>query len=166
MMEILLRSEEETERVAGEVGRMLEAGDVIGLEGDLGSGKTTFARGAIRALGVGSHERITSPTFALIHEYVGALPIVHADFYRLVDESELDELGIDELLGSRVVAFVEWGRKFVQFARAVTLWVDLTIVSDTERRLHLHANDPRGRAILDALQEGFSTASANPVAGR
>lgn len=165
MLEILLRSEGETERIAGEVAKMLQGGDVVGLEGDLGSGKTTFARGAIRALGVGSNENVTSPTFALIHRYVGAFPILHADFYRLVDESELDELGIDELLASGAVAFVEWGRKFSRFGETVTLWVDLAIVSDTERRLDLRAGNQRGRGILDALRKGFSTGSAKPVAG-
>ena len=91
---------------------MLEGGDVVGLEGGLGAGKTTFARGAVHGLGVPEDTAVTSPTFALLHQYEGRVPVAHADFYRLGGEAEVEELGVDELLEEGAVLFVEWGRKF------------------------------------------------------
>ena len=155
-MQLLLDNESETARVAATLAKLLRAGDVIGLEGDLGAGKTSFARAAIIGLGVDSDEAITSPTFALIHHYEGRLPIVHADFYRLMSESELEELGVEEMLGSGLVMFVEWGRKFAGFASRVTLWAELSNVSEQARALRLLATGPRGEAILQELRDLLS----------
>jgi tRNA threonylcarbamoyladenosine biosynthesis protein TsaE len=152
-MQLLLDSENETARVAASLAKLLGAGDLIGLEGDLGAGKTSFARAAIYGLGVDPNEAITSPTFALIHHYEGRLPIVHADFYRLMSESELEELGVEEMLCGGYVMFVEWGRKFADFALRVTLWAELSSVSEQARGLRLRATGPRGEAILAGLRQ-------------
>ena len=100
---------------------------------------------------------MTSPTFALLHQYVGRLPIAHADFYRLTDEPELEELGVDELLEDGAVLFVEWGRKFPTMARRIALWVELEIVSDLGRRARLVPQGARGDAIIAALRERLSS---------
>lgn len=152
-MRLLLDNEDKTARLAVSLAKLLVAGDVIGLEGDLGAGKTTFARAAIIGLGVDPSEAITSPTFALIHHYEGRLPIVHADFYRLMGEGELEELGVEEMLCGGYVMFVEWGRKFADFASRVTLWAELSGVSEEARGLRLRAAAPRGEAILERLRE-------------
>jgi tRNA threonylcarbamoyladenosine biosynthesis protein TsaE len=130
---------------------VLRGGDVIGLEGGLGAGKTTFARGAVHGLGVPEETAVTSPTFALLHQYEGRIPVAHADFYRLADEAELEELGVDELLEEGAVLFVEWGRKFAGMAARTVLWVELEIVSDVARRARLRPQGARGEAILGAL---------------
>ena len=106
MLEIELDGEADTLALARSLAAVLEGGDVIGLEGGLGAGKTTFTRGAVHGLGVSEETAVTSPTFALLHQYRGRLPIAHADFYRLTDELELDELGIEELLDEGAVLFV------------------------------------------------------------
>ena len=98
MLELELDSEADTLALARSLAAVLEGGDVIGLEGGLGAGKTTFTRAAVYGLGVPEETAVTSPTFALLHQYQGRLPIAHADFYRLADEVELEELGVDELL--------------------------------------------------------------------
>jgi len=153
MLELELESEADTVALARSLAAVLEGGDVIGLEGGLGAGKTTFTRGAVHGLGVSEDTAVTSPTFALLHQYEGRLPIAHADFYRLADEVELDELGVDELLDEGAVLFVEWGRKFPRMAGRMVLWVELQIVSDLARRACLHPQGVRGDAIIGAVRK-------------
>ncbi|MGB5366871.1 MAG: tRNA (adenosine(37)-N6)-threonylcarbamoyltransferase complex ATPase subunit type 1 TsaE [Polyangiales bacterium] len=152
MLELELETEGDTLALARSLAAALEGGDVIGLEGGLGAGKTTFTRGAVHGLGVSEDTAVTSPTFALLHQYEGRLPIAHADFYRLADEVELEELGVDELLDEGVVLFVEWGRKFPGMAGRMVLWVELEIVSDVARRARLHPRGVRGDAIISAVR--------------
>lgn len=151
MLELELDSEADTHALARSLGAVVEGGDVIGLEGGLGAGKTAFTRGAVHGLGVPEETAVTSPTFALLHQYQGRLLIAHADFYRLADEAELEELGVDELLEEGAVLFVEWGRKFPGMASRTVLWVELEIVSDTGRRARLRPQGARGEAIIRAL---------------
>ena len=96
-------------RALGEaVGSLLLPGDVVALTGDLGAGKTTFVQGA--ALGLGAdRDNVTSPTFTLVKEYQGRVPIYHLDVYRLDRIQEVIDLGFEELLDPDGVAFVEWG---------------------------------------------------------
>jgi tRNA threonylcarbamoyladenosine biosynthesis protein TsaE len=151
MLELELDSEADTLALARSLATVLEGGDVIGLEGGLGAGKTTFARGAVHGLGVPEETAVTSPTFALLHQYAGRLPVAHADFYRLVDEVELEELGVDELVEEGAVLFVEWGRKFPGTASRTVLWVELEIISEVGRRVRLRPQGARGDAIIGAL---------------
>ena len=136
-MDRLLKNERETLELAAELAAKLRPGNIVGLEGSLGAGKTTFARGAIHALGVPEETPVTSPTFALLHQYVGRVPIAHADFYRLEDEAELEELGLDELIDQGTILFVEWGRKFSWVRDHASVWVDLELVSDEARRVQI-----------------------------
>ncbi|MEM9730448.1 MAG: tRNA (adenosine(37)-N6)-threonylcarbamoyltransferase complex ATPase subunit type 1 TsaE [Myxococcota bacterium] len=151
MIERVLHSESETLALARALAEALEPGDLVALEGDLGAGKTTFARGAIRALGVPEEIAVTSPTFALLHVYEGRVDVAHADFYRLGDEAELEELGLDEILEGGAVLFVEWGRKFDWVGERATLFIELEIVSDVHRKLVLSGTGDRGAALLAAL---------------
>jgi len=157
MLELELETEADTIALARSLAAVLEGGDLIGLEGGLGAGKTTFTRGAVYGLGVSEDTAVTSPTFALLHQYEGRLPIAHADFYRLADEVELEELGVDELLDEGAVLFVEWGRKFPGMARRMVLWVELEIVSDGARRARLHPQGARGDAIIGVLRTRLRT---------
>jgi tRNA threonylcarbamoyl adenosine modification protein YjeE len=151
MLELELDTEVSTLTLARSLAAVLEGGDVIGLEGGLGAGKTTFARGALHGLGVPEDTAVTSPTFALLHHYEGRLPVAHADFYRLTDEVELGELGVDELVEDGAVLFVEWGRKFPGMASRTVLWVELEIVSEVARRVRLRPQGSRGDEIIGAL---------------
>ncbi|RLB44151.1 MAG: tRNA (adenosine(37)-N6)-threonylcarbamoyltransferase complex ATPase subunit type 1 TsaE [Deltaproteobacteria bacterium] len=151
MLELELDTEVSTLTLARSLAAVLEGGDVIGLEGGLGAGKTTFARGALHGLGVPEDTAVTSPTFALLHHYEGRLPIAHADFYRLTDEVELGELGVDELVEDGAVLLVEWGRKFPGMASRTVLWVELEIVSEVARRVRLRPQGSRGDEIIGAI---------------
>ncbi|MEM7434680.1 MAG: tRNA (adenosine(37)-N6)-threonylcarbamoyltransferase complex ATPase subunit type 1 TsaE [Myxococcota bacterium] len=156
MLERVLHNEAETLALARDLAQVAQPGDLFGLEGELGAGKTTFVRGAIHGLGVSEDMPVTSPTFALLQEYPGRLPIAHADFYRLMNESELDELGFEEWLDSNGVVFVEWGRKFPSISERVTLWVELAFVSDDARHVRLVPQSPRGAERLESLQRHFA----------
>jgi tRNA threonylcarbamoyladenosine biosynthesis protein TsaE len=96
----------ETEALAARLAASLEPGDVVLIEGELGSGKTTFVRGACRALGVSG--RVTSPTFTIGRRYEGSVPISHLDLYRLGDLADEDPALLADYLGPDRIAFVEW----------------------------------------------------------
>lgn len=106
-MSIRTTSADATRALAARLATALRPGDVVVLGGDVGSGKTTFAQGLARGLGVSV--RVTSPTFALVREYEGQVPLVHLDVYRLEHLQEVRDLGFDEIVGGDSVVIVEWG---------------------------------------------------------
>lgn len=116
------------------IGRKLKAGDIVTLEGDLGAGKTTLVKGIARALDI--HEEITSPSFTLISEYTGMLPLYHMDLYRIQDEEEFYNLGIEELLYAKGISIIEWGAK-ADFLPENRIRIDITIGSDGTRTIRI-----------------------------
>ncbi len=107
---VVTRSEDETRARAEALARSLCAGDVVLLYGDLGMGKTVFARGLATGLGV-APEQVRSPSFTLINRYTGRSPVYHVDLYRIERPSDLEELGLEEILGGDGVAVVEWAER-------------------------------------------------------
>jgi tRNA threonylcarbamoyladenosine biosynthesis protein TsaE len=106
-LQLLSTSPDDTLALAERVGALLRPGDVVVLSGELGTGKTVFAKGLARALGV--TDPVVSPTFTIVHEYAGVVPFVHVDVYRIDRLQELHDLGFDDLLGADAVTVVEWG---------------------------------------------------------
>ncbi|MEI6675406.1 MAG: tRNA (adenosine(37)-N6)-threonylcarbamoyltransferase complex ATPase subunit type 1 TsaE [Verrucomicrobiota bacterium] len=108
------------------------SGAVIALIGGLGAGKTHWTKGVVAALG--SHAEVTSPTFALVHEYRGGrLAVFHFDFYRLETAAEVVALGWDEYLDAGGLIIVEWADKFAELLPQDTLWLRITIEPDESR---------------------------------
>ncbi|MBR5116375.1 MAG: tRNA (adenosine(37)-N6)-threonylcarbamoyltransferase complex ATPase subunit type 1 TsaE [Lachnospiraceae bacterium] len=102
----------DTRAIAAGLARMAEPGDIVTLDGDLGAGKTEFAKGFAEGLGVPYPEDVVSPTFSLMQIYEGGrLPLYHFDIYRLEDASEAEEIGIDEYLFGRGVCLIEWASR-------------------------------------------------------
>lgn len=108
-MEYISNSPEETERIAIAFAAELKAGDVITLDGDLGSGKTAFTQGLAKGLGVSDY--VSSPTFTIINCYEGRVPIYHFDVYRIEDCDEMYEIGYDEYIGGDGITIIEWSEK-------------------------------------------------------
>jgi tRNA threonylcarbamoyladenosine biosynthesis protein TsaE len=131
-MKRIAANAEATHQVAAEFVPDLKAGSVVALVGDLGAGKTEFVKGL--ASGLGSPAVVTSPTFTLIHEYLGGrLPLYHMDFYRLSSEDELDEIGFDDYLSQAGICAVEWANRFPERIPGSAIWVKLSIAENNER---------------------------------
>jgi len=110
----------------------LRGGEVIGLDGDLGAGKTHFCKGLVA--GLGSDDAVTSPTFALVQEYRGGrLPVFHFDWYRLDSATELDRIGWDEYLDEGGIVVVEWAGKFPDFLPPTAIRLRFSIEPDSSR---------------------------------
>jgi tRNA threonylcarbamoyladenosine biosynthesis protein TsaE len=130
---VVTRSAEETEAAGEQLGRTLGPGDVVALTGELGAGKTCFIQGLARGLGVAT--RPTSPTFVLINEYRGRLPVHHVDAYRTRSLAELEDLGLSELFDGEGVTVVEWADRLEPLLPPRTIRVHLDGVGDEPRRI-------------------------------
>jgi tRNA threonylcarbamoyladenosine biosynthesis protein TsaE len=119
------RSEDETREAGRALAIGLRPGDTVLLTGHLGMGKTVFARGLAAGLGV-PPEEVRSPTFTLVNPYRGRVPVYHVDLYRIEKESDLEELGLEEILGGDGVAVVEWAERLGPWRPrgAVTVRID------------------------------------------
>lgn len=151
-MELRLPTRRSTRRLAAALAPLLAPGDVVWLEGELGAGKTFFARGLLRALGVPESIPVTSPTFALVHEHEGRVPIRHLDLYRLVEADELVELGLGEAL-DRAIVVVEWGRRFRGAIGERGVEIELVALSATGRLARVRGLDARGAAVVAGLAQ-------------
>jgi tRNA threonylcarbamoyladenosine biosynthesis protein TsaE len=142
MAELRLRSGDEatTKAIGAAVAGLLEPGDVVGLAGDLGAGKTRLVQGAATALGV--DDPVLSPTFMLVREYDGDLPVHHVDAYRLAGPVELEDLGLDEVLAADAVVFVEWADRVAAVLPDSRLELVLHIRDDDTREIEVHARGP------------------------
>ena len=152
-------SESETDEAGGALGRSLGAGDVVALIGDLGAGKTRFVKGVAEAWGV-FRDDVNSPTFTLIQEYPGRIPIRHCDTYRLRNAEEFADLGLDELFAVDGIALVEWGDRVEEYLPRDRIDVRITIDSPTGRTLEVTATGPRSRQILSRILAGNESAAA------
>src|SRR5436190_1172667 len=129
---LFTRSAEQTRAVGEALASSLRSGDVVSLTGDLGAGKTTLVQGAARGLGVG--DRVLSPTFTLVREYQGDVPIHHMDIYRLDRVQDVLDLGFEEMIDADGVVFVEWGDAIEGLLPEDHLQVELSIAEDGEAR--------------------------------
>lgn len=120
--------------MGAEVAAAARPGDVVGLVGELGAGKTVFVRGAVRALG-GDPSQVRSPTFTLMNVYTGRVPVYHFDLYRLAGEDGLESTGFYEFSRADGVALVEWADRLPSVAREVDRWVRIEFLPGNEGRL-------------------------------
>lgn len=143
-----------TREVARAIAGHLRPGDTIVLEGPLGAGKTSFSRELLYALGVDEEEAITSPSFALVHEYEGRGALIHADLYRVEYAEELGELGLDEMSDGGAISLIEWGRRFEAELRGVIAIIELDFAESGEserRRARVYPRSSRGVMLADSI---------------
>jgi tRNA threonylcarbamoyladenosine biosynthesis protein TsaE len=144
-------SPEETKSLAAKVAKLLTGGEVIGLVGELGMGKTCFVKGLAQGLGI-AEEEVYSPSFTLIAEhYQGRLPLFHIDLYRL-EGKEIGELGLEEYLYSLGVAVVEWFNYLPTGVVEECLRVTLLEGRGEERRIVLEAIGERYHRLIETLR--------------
>jgi len=145
-------SDRETINLGQKVGTLLVAGDVVGLVGELGSGKTWFAKGLALGLGVSPNTIITSPSFTLINEYEGRYKFFHMDVYRLESLSDLLSAGLDEYFYKDGVVAMEWADRWPEILPSWWLKVELIITDDISREIVLSSSHPRISEILKKIQ--------------
>ena len=149
-LELITRRPEETQAFGQRLGKIAAAGDVILLVGKLGVGKTCLTQGI--AWGLGIDDYAASPSFVLVRELYGRLPLYHVDFYRLENLEEIAELGLDEYFYGQGVSVVEWAEKALALLPPDHLLIEMEYVADNERRLRIKARGKRYRAMLELLK--------------
>jgi len=145
-----LSTRRETEALAQRIAPHLEPGDLLVLDGPLGSGKTFFTRALCRALGLPKDVRVPSPTFTLVHEHETRPPLSHADLYRLSTPEQVRELGLDAQREDGRLLVVEWGAPYVDLLGGDALVIRLSL---DPRRAELIATGPRSSELLSAVTE-------------
>lgn len=153
------KSENETLALGRAMGEVIQAGTVVGLTGTLGAGKTKFTQGLAYGLGV-AEDTVTSPTFTICVPHVGRLPLLHLDAYRINSDSEVDELGLDEVVENGAVLMIEWVERIAHLVPPVDLQINVRQVGEQARQWQLQGATPQGENLIRDVQgkiEGTET---------
>ena len=136
ILQAVSHAEDQTRALAGKLAASFVPGDVIVLQGQLGSGKTVFVKGLAAALGL-DEKLVNSPSYTFVNEYPGEKPLYHLDLYRLKDLTELREIGWDEYMGRNGLMVVEWGEKAKSLLPKRYYLIIFRIVSESEREIDI-----------------------------
>lgn len=131
--EAITRSEQETRKLAEAFARTLQPGDIVCLEGDLGAGKTQFVKGMAVFFGVDPSD-VLSPTFTLLHEYDGSIPLYHFDCYRMESPREALEIGAEEYFYGGGVSVIEWPEKIAPLIPGDARWIRIESLGPRSRK--------------------------------
>ena len=151
---LITHTPEQTREIGIDIGRLAQAGDLILLVGDLGTGKTCLAQGIGR--GVGFEGSVSSPSFVLIREYPARLTLYHIDLYRLDDIEEIAELGLDDYLLQEGLCVIEWADKAPDFLPNDRLVIRLEHLEENQRRLEFQAYGTRYDKLLEQLKKKWN----------
>ena len=135
ILEYQTNSPEETEALGERLASILHGGEVLAFYGGMGMGKTAFTRGLARGLGI--TEGVSSPTFALVHEYSGNIPLYHFDMFRVSGWDDLYSTGFFDYLETDAVLAIEWSENITEYLPKNTIWVAIEIQSDTDRKIQI-----------------------------
>ena len=155
-LEILSHSEAETEAIGRAIGMSATAGDVVGLLGELGAGKTRLVKGIAGGLEVTEQEKVKSPTFVIVREHPGRLRLFHVDAYRLSGAAELWGLGWEEMLNQGGLTVVEWAERVSQALPADRLSVELEIAGSNSRRVRMSCGGTESEDLLRRILKSWS----------
>jgi len=145
-IDLISHSEDQTRRLGIRLAALLQPGDVLALTGELGTGKTRWVQGVCQGLGVTG--RVVSPTFTLVNEYSGRLPVYHIDLYRLDNAGEVLSFGLEDYLYGNGVTLIEWAERAGNFLPPEHLAVELYHLEETKRRVVLRPAGARFMALL------------------
>ena len=150
---VISNSSRKTMSLGRRIGKLVQGGEIICLAGELGTGKTTFVRGFATGAGVGKNAWVRSPTFTLINEYQGRLPVYHIDLYRLGKAEEIDALNLREYLYSTGVSLIEWFEYLPAGEVDDYLELKMAHAGRTGRELTFVAHGDRYERILEKLRD-------------
>lgn len=152
MKRIVCTNEEETKNIGYKLGSLLQKGDIICLTGDLGAGKTTFTKSI--ALGLEVEEDVTSPTFTIINEYYGRLPVYHFDVYRIMDIDEMYDLGYEEYFYGNGVCIIEWASQIKELIPKEHLWIEIKLGNEiNNREFYIEGTTKHYKNMIQELME-------------
>lgn len=152
-LDIISHSPEQTARLGQRLGQLLRPDDVVCLSGDMGAGKTVFARGI--GIGWGALHPLTSPTFNLVHEHRRAADstrLFHLDCYRLQNTQDAGSIGFDDILDSHGVVLLEWPERVQDGIPAERLWIELRVIESTRRNILLEGHGARYKALIEMFR--------------
>ncbi len=147
---IHISNQNELEQIAEKLGKLVASGDIICMSGDLGAGKTTFTQSLAKGLDVKDY--VTSPTFTLINEYSGRLPLYHFDVYRINNIMEMEDLGYEEYFYSHGVSLIEWADLIEEVLPDNHLWIEIKVTGENSREIcFASTNDHYDKMIKEIL---------------
>ena len=146
-------SEDETVSWGKILGGLLKAGDIVGLIGDLGAGKTYFVKGVADGLGIPEDQYVASPTFTLINEYRGSVTLYHFDLYRIQHEKEIVGLGYEEYLFGNGLVIIEWAEKMLRYLPEERLLIEIERVNDKTRNFIFTGRGGWYSEIVEHIEE-------------
>ena len=156
MVQFISLSLDDTQHFGRYLGELCCPNDIICLNGELGAGKTTLTQYIAYGIGIDPAEYVTSPTFAIFHQYRGTLTVNHMDFYRLTSSDEVYELGIDEYFSQGGVTIIEWYQRAIDIIPDHYLLITLRWVDANRRSIAASSSSKRWRERLEQLSQHFS----------
>lgn len=150
MIRIVSDSEQKTYDLGFKLGTLLEAGDVVCLTGDLGAGKTTLSKAIAKGMDV--EDCVTSPTFTIIHEYMGRIPLYHFDVYRIDRIEEMEDLGYEEYFYGDGVCLVEWASQIEDLIPRDHLWIHIKKKDENNREIEMKGTSNHFYDVIEELK--------------
>ncbi|GAB4526264.1 MAG: tRNA (adenosine(37)-N6)-threonylcarbamoyltransferase complex ATPase subunit type 1 TsaE [Anaerolineae bacterium] len=149
-LDFISHSETQTRRLGARLGELFTGGEIVALQGELGTGKTRWVQGAGQGLQV--NQPVTSPSFTLVNEYPGRLTLYHIDLYRINQAAEALAFGIEDYLYGDGVCLIEWAERIVEILPPERMWITFHYLDDTKRRITLQAAGDHYLRLLDNFQ--------------
>lgn len=151
-LDFISQNEDQTRRLGNKLGKLVSAGHVVALIGELGAGKTRWAQGMGQGLNLPDDDIVNSPTYTFINQYQGRLPFYHIDVYRLGTLEEADTLGLDDYIYGDGVCLIEWANRIAETLPPDRLEVELHHLGSTRRRVIMRAIGTTHQTLLDEFK--------------
>jgi tRNA threonylcarbamoyladenosine biosynthesis protein TsaE len=147
------KSVSETIQIGKNIGSLLRPDDIVALVGELGAGKTQFIKGLAEGVGVEKPTYISSPSFTLINEYLGRVPFYHIDLFRLEQEKEAEELGLEDYFQAGGITAIEWADKIPSLLPEEILWIEIHYTGENTRSLEISGKGDRYHKLVEELSK-------------